>query len=1010
MDLKLVFQLIKKLPGKWFPGIIALIWLLGAGLRWMTINTCVILTFVVIAVWLIYILVKWLLGKGKGEEIKVPVPGLKERLIKAFESSRNLSWFLLIGSAGSGKTSVLRNSNLDFSYIDSLQEKPVTQGIEATKNCDLFFTKEAVILDTAGRYVNFGNEAQIKTEFMALLSLLKRYRKGRPVEGLIVSLDVARLLQGSDEVMEREARAIRDRIGEIISALEIKIPIYIVFTKCDMIYGFAEFFGSLDKDERMQVWGSTIRLGQQEKPEAAFEEQCRGLFQILLTQRPLKLALSGRQDRSSAYIFPLEFEAVYQKLARFVKTMFQTISQEKPIFRGFYFTSSSQSENPVPSFAMQNIAKSIGHQAPSFSDQPARVGGESKGYFIRDLFSKVIFSDRDIYAPTKAVQRRNTLLRLGICAAVMVVLLAFTTAFTVSYVRNKNTLSSAQNAVAALKETGGITEADRSERLGKLRESIVQLERFTPLGFLWRNPRNNVAVAARRVYLLEKYGSGKGWEVKLWRKVKIPLKVVKFEGDRTQPIEDAEIKADFYGKERKVKTNKKGSTEFVARVNDGKATIVFSTSFLEPGYEPQRQQAYEVQPGELVSASGVQFIFSKSMRAIAVHCIDQSGKNLSGVPVSIIGKGEESKEYGKATSNEQGIASFDLDIPESTELQVYFNDSPTNYKLDTPYELTIESGKVNYTIEQQLSRRFEISVIASITAADGTTQLPKPQVSVSVGGKKLGVTGNTGEWKGTGDIEPTQDNVKTDPNPRVKKIEETDSGYSILLEYGAVMPEEKPKPEPKQEPKPVPKPEPPPSLQFAAEMKPAVPNMEVWVYMEKGSTGGLKFTDEMSFESAGKQYRLIRLEPKASSDGRLELPKEVEGSRILLYHPDYWPQRIDWQDAKKQIKMVSLTQPRSLKDFDRDQIDGAEYFYNNAQKYYKDRKLNEAIRSYQNAMRLTIRLRYYLGLGWAYYENGQKDKSLKQASTGLKIKLTDDPGANEKILKMQLQELVDLSQ
>ena len=38
-------------------------------------------------------------------------------------------------------------------------------------------------------------------------------------------------------------------------------PIYVLFTKADLIAGFVEFFDNLGKEEREQVWGMTLPAG-----------------------------------------------------------------------------------------------------------------------------------------------------------------------------------------------------------------------------------------------------------------------------------------------------------------------------------------------------------------------------------------------------------------------------------------------------------------------------------------------------------------------------------------------------------------------------------------------------------------------------------------------------------------------------------------------------------------------------------------------------------------------------
>ena len=36
------------------------------------------------------------------------------------------------------------------------------------------------------------------------------------------------------------------------------MPVYVLFTKADLIAGFTEFFDDLDRERRAQVWGTTF--------------------------------------------------------------------------------------------------------------------------------------------------------------------------------------------------------------------------------------------------------------------------------------------------------------------------------------------------------------------------------------------------------------------------------------------------------------------------------------------------------------------------------------------------------------------------------------------------------------------------------------------------------------------------------------------------------------------------------------------------------------------------------
>ena len=62
-----------------------------------------------------------------------------------------LPWYIIIGPPGAGKTSLLKNSSLNFPLSDRFG-KDAVRGVGGTRNCDWWFAEDAVLLDTAGRY------------------------------------------------------------------------------------------------------------------------------------------------------------------------------------------------------------------------------------------------------------------------------------------------------------------------------------------------------------------------------------------------------------------------------------------------------------------------------------------------------------------------------------------------------------------------------------------------------------------------------------------------------------------------------------------------------------------------------------------------------------------------------------------------------------------------------------------------------------------------------------------
>ena len=89
-----------------------------------------------------------------------------------------LPWYAFIGAPGSGKTTALVNAGLTFPLAEKFGKSAI-RGVGGTRNCDWWFTNEAVLIDTAGRYTTQeSNEAVDKAEWQGFMNLLKRFKPG----------------------------------------------------------------------------------------------------------------------------------------------------------------------------------------------------------------------------------------------------------------------------------------------------------------------------------------------------------------------------------------------------------------------------------------------------------------------------------------------------------------------------------------------------------------------------------------------------------------------------------------------------------------------------------------------------------------------------------------------------------------------------------------------------------------------------------------------------------------
>ncbi|WP_454712169.1 type VI secretion system membrane subunit TssM [Cupriavidus nantongensis] len=390
------------------------------------------------------------------------------------EALYELPWYIVIGNPAAGKSTAVLNSGLQFPFAD--KNSAVIHGIGGTRNCDWFFTTEGILLDTAGRYAVHEED---RREWLGFLDLLKRYRPKAPINGIVVTVSIPELTQNRPEFAINLAKNLRQRVQELTERLEVFAPVYVMFTKADLITGFTEFFGDNEKQERDRVWGATLPFAPEERRDVAavfdqrFDELCDGLKEISVAQ----IAQHRNGKLSPGLLsFPLEFASVKPTLRAFLVTLFdENPFQYKPVFRGFYFTSAVQ-EASTTSVSAERIARRFGLKLEGVAGN--REVFSKNGFFLRDLFSKVIFADRrtvrQFASPAK------TRLRFATFFGLVLVLGLLLGGWTWSFLGNRQLTANVQadlDKIVKMQQNRVDLQA-RLEALDILQDRIEQLERF----------------------------------------------------------------------------------------------------------------------------------------------------------------------------------------------------------------------------------------------------------------------------------------------------------------------------------------------------------------------------------------------------------------------------------------------------------------------------------------------------------------------------------------------------
>ncbi|QKD06682.1 type VI secretion system membrane subunit TssM [Mesorhizobium loti] len=380
-------------------------------------------------------------------------------------------WYIIIGPPGAGKTTALVNSGLNFPLAVSGDAQPVA-GVGGTRACDWWFTDQAVLIDTAGRYTTQDSNARSDSKsWLAFLSLLKKYRTRQPINGVILAISLADLIGLDDQQLDAHVVEIRSRLREIHETLKIQFPVYLLFTKADLVVGFMDYFGGFDETRRRKVWGATFQTSDRTKNMAAeAPAEFDALARRLVEEMPDRLQEEADPvARISVFGFPAQFGAMKGRIANFIAGLFDPgRSQVNASLRGLYFSSGTQEGTPIDQ-VLGAIGRSFG------SNSRSHLSGTGKSFFLHDLLTSVIFAESGWVSYDKSAARRAAIARFAGLGAITLIAAAALGTLALSFTANRSLIASTTQAMGqyrttadALLKSTKVTDVDLENVIGPL--------------------------------------------------------------------------------------------------------------------------------------------------------------------------------------------------------------------------------------------------------------------------------------------------------------------------------------------------------------------------------------------------------------------------------------------------------------------------------------------------------------------------------------------------------------
>ncbi|MBU0744441.1 MAG: hypothetical protein KKE11_03645 [Gammaproteobacteria bacterium] len=296
-----------------------------------------------------------------------------------FQGKKKIPVHLILGPSRFGKSTILSQAGLDLIDIDHQTMGDVTP----TKYCSFWFTKDGLYIDTAGNYTKPDiNKPRNDLIWQGFIKLLQKYFGKDSIAATLIVLDLPAIAQDK-LLLKKSLFCICERIYEMSSLIKT-LYLHIIFTKCDRILGFTEFFSMLDSQERLQPFGISFANDKKSDLIPAFEAKFNQLLKHLNNRVIENLQKTLRpQERSLIKIFPSQIDHLRQT---FIDVISKIPHSHQILLSGMYFTSSIQEGT-----AIDPIKASL-FQALNLKEKPTYnlEAGNDRSYFVEDIFKKTL--------------------------------------------------------------------------------------------------------------------------------------------------------------------------------------------------------------------------------------------------------------------------------------------------------------------------------------------------------------------------------------------------------------------------------------------------------------------------------------------------------------------------------------------------------------------------------------------------------------------------------------------
>ncbi len=316
------------------------------------------------------------------------------------EGAYAMPWYLVIGEPGTGRSSAIRALSLSWPSGDG----PVAMNVPQ-QQCAYWLPEKAVFIEPESTVMGPNRQHQALQE---LCWELKSKRPREPIDGMILVVSTRYLADANEEQVQRYANTLRRYLIEVMQALAAEVPVYIVATAVDDLWGFGDVFKWTAQRRDEEPWGFSLPpdLPSSQTPDRVRSE-LEGLSARMEAMCFDKLSGEDAVDvRARAFQHLAEGRDLVEKLADFMGVIAMANAFERaPWVRALVFGSGTPGTGQRLRHRVEQFT-TMGYYPPQQSGTP-----QPGGMPIHAIVDGVLLPERDI-VPTRIRWRDDVLLVL----------------------------------------------------------------------------------------------------------------------------------------------------------------------------------------------------------------------------------------------------------------------------------------------------------------------------------------------------------------------------------------------------------------------------------------------------------------------------------------------------------------------------------------------------------------------------------------------------------------------